>query len=352
MATTGLRIVLFGDTHLGFDYPLKPRVEKRRRGPDFFTNYQAVLDYATRTRPDLVVHGGDFFFRSRVPRLIVDTAYEALSGFAESGIPIFIVPGNHERSRLPRSLLLEAPGIHVFDRPRTYRIQAAGATVDVSGFPFARGDIRGRFGAVLAETGWEEDPADVRLLCLHQAVEGAQVGPSDYTFRYGPGVIRRSDIPSGLTAVLAGHIHRRQVLAGPRDGGGVPIFYPGSIDRTSFVERDEPKGFCDISFAPDEAGKWSVSDMTFIQLSTRPMVDLYLDPSLEASGLSQYLRDRIAALDPDSVVRLRSVTPPDDSTLTSLTAAFLRSISPKSMSIQIGRELWRIEERGSAYAEE
>ncbi len=81
-------------------------------------------------------------------------------------------------------------------------------------------------------------------------------------------------------------------------------------------------------------------------------MDLYLDPSLEASGLSQYLRDRIAALDPDSVVRLRSVTPPDDSTLTSLTAAFLRSISPKSMSIQIGRELWRIEERGSAYAEE
>ena len=31
-----IRVLLLADTHLGFDLPSKPRVERRRRGPDFF----------------------------------------------------------------------------------------------------------------------------------------------------------------------------------------------------------------------------------------------------------------------------------------------------------------------------
>ena len=38
------------------------------------------------------------------------------------------------------------------------------------------------------------------------------VGPVGYTFRYAPNVIRTSEIPLGFAAVLAGHIHRFQVL--------------------------------------------------------------------------------------------------------------------------------------------
>ncbi|MDP6604947.1 MAG: metallophosphoesterase [Dehalococcoidia bacterium] len=95
---------MLADTHLGFDDAVKPRVRRRRHGPDFFDNYQRVLDHAARTRPDLVVHGGDFFAHGRVPRPIVDRAYTALAALAQSGVPVFVVPGNHERSRLPYSL--------------------------------------------------------------------------------------------------------------------------------------------------------------------------------------------------------------------------------------------------------
>ncbi len=214
MDDTRLRIVLFGDTHLGFDFPLRPRVHKRRRGPDFFENFHRVLRYSAETRPDLVVHGGDFFFRSRVPGKIVDMAYEGLFAFAQTGIPLLIVPGNHERSRMPESLWLKHPSIHVFDRPRTFRISAGEHTVAVSGFPFVRGDVRSRFGDVLEETGWASTAASVKLLCLHHAVEGAQVGPSDYQFRDSEDVIKVSDIPKDFAAVLAGHIHRSQILCG------------------------------------------------------------------------------------------------------------------------------------------
>lgn len=35
-----IQIVLLADTHLGLDLPVKPRVERRRRGWDLLDNYQ------------------------------------------------------------------------------------------------------------------------------------------------------------------------------------------------------------------------------------------------------------------------------------------------------------------------
>lgn len=68
-----IKIVLLADTHLGLDLPVKPRVERRRRGWDLLDNYQRVLDYAAREPVDRVTH--QFFpvggkFRARQLELI------------------------------------------------------------------------------------------------------------------------------------------------------------------------------------------------------------------------------------------------------------------------------------------
>ena len=66
-----VRILFLADTHLGFDLPKTPRVNRRRRGPDFFTSLDRALAPAREGRVDLVVHGGDVFHRSRVRPEIV-----------------------------------------------------------------------------------------------------------------------------------------------------------------------------------------------------------------------------------------------------------------------------------------
>jgi len=38
-----IRILLMADTHLGFDLPFRPRIKRRRRGPDFFANFEPVF---------------------------------------------------------------------------------------------------------------------------------------------------------------------------------------------------------------------------------------------------------------------------------------------------------------------
>ena len=302
-----LRVLLVADSHIGLDLPWRPRISRRRRGHDFLAAFDRALSPARRGEVDLVVHGGDLLYRSRVPPELVQTAMAPLLDVAERGVPVFLVPGNHERSAIPYPLLARHPLIHIFDRPRCYRMRDLGTTL--IGWPFHR--LAGqRFDDLIRQTGWVPGTSPLSVLCLHQAVEGARVGIQDFEFRHGHEVIRRRDVArQGLTAVLSGHIHRGQVLR----AGETPVLYPGSVERTSLAERLEPKGYMVLRLAPERV-TWR-----FVELPARPMV------CLEAHQL-----DRLATLDPNAVVRVRPGA-------SQLTAAGLRARVPWTMNIDLVR---------------
>ena len=332
-----LRVLLLADTHLGFDFPFKPRVERRRRGPDFFANYERALAPARRGDVDLVVHGGDVLFRSKVPPRLVQMAFEPLMRVADAGVPVVVVPGNHERSAIPYPLLAHHPAIHILHAPRTVRLELRGIRVAVAGFPFERNDVQGRFPELLEATGWNQDPADVRLLCLHQTVEGAKVGPVGYTFRRGTDIIRGCDIPAGFAAVLAGHIHRQQVLGTDLVGHplAAPVLYPGSIERTSAAERDELKGYMILEIVADDDGG-RLESWDFHRLPARPMIDVDLNPAgLTSQRLAAKLKRALAEIDPDAVVRLRLTGVPEGQAHEVVRASTVRDFAPPTMTVTV-----------------
>src|SRR4029077_15926707 len=146
-----VRILFLADTHLGFDLPVKPRIKRRRRGHDFLANYATALRPALAGEVDLVVHGGDVFNRPRPVPSLAYQAFEPLSRVADRGVPVFIVPGNHERSCLPHMRFASHPLGHVFDRPRTFVTTVRGTTIALSGFPYERRDVRTRFAELLEQ---------------------------------------------------------------------------------------------------------------------------------------------------------------------------------------------------------
>ena len=335
--STGFKLLFLADTHLGFDQPVRPRVDRRRRGPDFLANFRRVLAAAVEERVDLVLHGGDLFFRSKVPDAIVDQVYGALLSFAEHGIPLVIVPGNHERSRLPTSLFLRHPNIHVFNEPRTFRFDLGGARVALAGFPCVRKSVRAGFPELMSATGWNDEPADVCLLCLHQTVEGATVGPAGYTFRNGHDVIRQRDLPGHFHAVLAGHIHRHQILKVTSvEITPLPVIYPGSIERTSFAEADETKGYCRLTFGPSPGGDWALARTEFVPLPARPMVTVALPDQLAQNGVADFLAGVARDAPPDAIVRFTGsgVVSPD--VRRALGSSRLASTLPPTMNFQFG----------------
>jgi DNA repair exonuclease SbcCD nuclease subunit len=344
-----IRVLLFADSHLGFDLPLRPRVERRRRGHDFLANHEEALEPARRGEVDLVVHGGDVFHRSRVPPSLVYQAFLPLIKVAESGVPVFVVPGNHERSRIPHRHLAVHPKLHIFDTPATRTIEVRGTRVALSGFPYVRKNIRERFPDVLEQTCWRECEADVRLLCVHHCVEGATVGPGDYTFRHAKDVIRCADLPAEFAAVLSGHIHRHQVL--DRDLSGrtlpTPVLYPGSVERTAFAELGEEKGFMVLGFRPNEMGG-GLKRREFVRLPARAMVERELhptgssNPSWGPTDLEARLGSVLAEAPEDAVLRVRVHGRVSADGRRLIRASALRKISPPGMNLEVVLEEGRL----------
>jgi len=327
------RVLLLADTHLGFDDPPHARVERRRRGPDFLNNFELALAPALRGEVDAVVHGGDLFYRSRIPPALGERAFRPIARVAAAGVPVFIVPGNHERSRIPYPLFAVHRNVFVFDRARSFKVPFAGGTAAFCGFPFSP-FVRARFRMLLAETVYAQVEADVRLLCMHQAVEGAKVGTPEFVFTTGPDVIRGRDLPAGFAAFLSGHIHRGQRLSRGLDGSPfpAPFFYPGSVERTSFVERLETKGYLVLRIRPGADGG-HVDGFDFFPLPARPMFRINLEGGV--GDLLAALRQRLAALPPNAIVRVQA----GESASSRLTAALLREIAPTTMNVDVDSSL-------------
>jgi DNA repair exonuclease SbcCD nuclease subunit len=310
-----MRVLFVSDTHLGIDLPARPRVVRRRRGDDFFHNFERALDVARPGEVDVVVHGGDLLYRSRVPAWLAEAALAPLKRVASSGIPVLLVPGNHERARLPYPLLALHDNLHVFERPRTVVLESRGLRVGFIGFPYADA-VRRRFRDVLAGATSGAPAADVRVLCIHQCVEGATCGPVNFTFRHGPDVIRVADLPREVAVTLCGHVHRHQVLRPP---GLAPIVYAGSVERTSFAEAPETKGFVVL-----ELTRAGLGSLEFRPLPARPMLTRAVSfDDVPASEAHARVAALIESTPHDAVVqvRVRGTPPP------TLTAAAVREMS-------------------------
>ena len=334
-----IRILFLADTHLGFDLPTRARIQRRRRGHDFLANYATALTPALAGEVDIVVHGGDVFNRSKVPTSVAWQAFEPLARVADRGVPVFVVPGNHERGRIPQMRFAQHPRIHLFDRPRTFTVDVRGMRLAVAGFPSERHDVRTQFVDLLTATRWRTPDAHARILCIHQCVEGATVGPNDFTFTTAADVIRARDVPAGFCAVLSGHIHRHQVLT--RDLRGMPIaapvLYPGSIERTSVAEANEPKGYMTVDLTRD-AGETRLG-WRFHDLPARPLVrrEIRLD-GVEGATVEAMIRELIAQSPADAVLTIRVVGAVGDVARRALSAANLRRLAPATMNVELKLE--------------
>jgi exonuclease SbcD len=152
-------------------------------------------------------------------------------------------------------------------------------------------------------------------------------------FRYDDDVIRAADIPEGFAAILSGHIHRHQILRKDLQGRrmAAPVLYPGSIERTSFAEKDERKGYLIL----DIDGRNRLERWKFHELPTRPMVRVELDADNIRQDFGSALKKRLDKLPADGIVSLRIRGKVGKDALSVLSAASLRSLTPSTMNVSV-----------------
>ena len=325
-----INAIFLADSHLAYDYPLKPRSERKRRGEDFFANFELVLNEAVNTNADFIIHGGDLFDSPYVNKSLVNRAYFKLFEIAEAGIPIFIVPGNHERAKLPISIYLQHPNIYIFNEAKTFQIKSQDQTVSISGFPYYYDGIRSDFPMLLHTLKQDLKPGELNIMCLHQAIEGAQVGLHNYTFRSNSDVIKVKDLTDDYVCYLSGHIHRHQIIRNPRNN--VPYIYPGSIERTSFQEAREMKGYSKLRFIK-EKDKYIIQHK-FIELPARPLETIIFEDKIYSSHeVRDFILSKVKQISSNAVLRYKSEY---QENIFKITGKLEKEIIPSSISIQKG----------------
>ena len=159
------------------------------------------------------------------------------------------------------------------------------------------------------------------------------MGPKNFMFRGGADVIDIREIPSGFTAVLTGHMHRHQVLQEDLRGKPIatPVLYAGSIERTSFAEKDEMKGYMIIELGDNTNFHWQ-----FHELPASPMVSLEIDvTNMAGSMFTSWLGGKIKSIPPDSIVRIKIHGKLSDEMLQIIKVESLRAFVPDTMNIDI-----------------
>ena len=281
-----MKFVHTADTHLGFDITKTAQSDPRgrkSRADAIFQNFVTVVEHAIEIESDLFIHSGDLFNKYYIPRDILDELIQPFMDLVGAGIPVLIIPGNHERSRFPFDLFHGAKNVFVFDRPKSLCLTLDGYSVGIAGFPFIREDARRTFSKALKETDYEDLRCDFNILVTHQAFDQATVGPVDFTFREGrPDTVSRKTIPVDFDYIAAGHIHRYQILSHPQKPE-LKVVYPGSTQRMSLAERDEEKGFVEAEvlnnrietrFMPLPAYDMEVVDIAAAGMSSRDLEEM------------------------------------------------------------------------------
>lgn len=301
MSADLISLLLFSDTHIGFDHPPNNKVTKnRRRGFDFFDNFKLIIEKALELQVDYVIHCGDVFEKQNVPAFLVDQTYQEFLRLANAGIKVFIIPGNHERSVLPFSLFLNHSNIHVFDKAMTFSFPG----ISISGFPYFKGDIRTLFPSYKKNLDSNLKVTDFNILCVHHAIDGVKAGYSNFEFRNRKDTLNIKDLPGKFDLILSGHIHKHQIMKATESGRTTPIIYSGSTERTMFDEMYEAKGYHTFEI------KNKKFKHQFHPIVTRPMYSLDLrKESVLPDQLPTFLKTKMAPFEKDAIVQISSDHP-------------------------------------------
>ncbi len=113
-----------------------------------------------------------------------------------------------------------------------------------------------------------------------------------------------------------------------------PVFYPGSIERTSFAEKDEPKGYLILEFETGGASTGTLRNWTFHELPARPMNQLDLHAAaMTGPQIQSWIQSRLYEIPADSVVKLKVHGKISTEALAVIRAPALRALAPETMNI-------------------
>jgi exonuclease SbcD len=291
-----MKVLHLADTHLGFSAYRKVTEEGvNQREMDVYDAFSQCIDYAVKTKPDLVLHAGDLFDSVRPTNRAITVALQQILRLSKENIPFIVISGNHETPKLREtgnifSIFEHLENVYPIhnNRYETVSLKNKDGTVVIHAIPQCQSPKE--FDLNLKKIT-QDKKADFNLLMAHGAVAGIKEFKMN---EFNELFIPVKNLKDDFDYIALGHYHMNTKLQ-------ENAFYSGSTEHLSFTEADSQKGYLEIDLGQKLRHR-------FIPIKTRIMVDT---PTLDCSTLRieqiiQKVKDTIRSIDPkDKIIRVR-----------------------------------------------
>lgn len=213
-----MKIAHIADVHLDRPFAGLGDVEGERARRRLMDGFRRALATAVEHRVDAITIGGDLWEHENVR---VDTRRAVASAFAEVGMPVGIICGNHDPyvPGGPHARTEWPANVHVFDSDQPSRWVPREGGAAIWGLSWEGGSLRADF-----LRGFDAGPGPSALLIHGTANRLGQLGAEAAHCPFDPADLSAA----GFDVCLAGHIH-----AGRWDP---PVVYPGSPEPLGWGE--------------------------------------------------------------------------------------------------------------------
>jgi len=297
-----LQILHCSDTHLDKSFGISDLSKAMKRREDLNRNFSTIVDYALKNKPDIFLIAGDVFDKilpTNASRVFLTSQIKLLK---DANIAVFIIGGNHDIPRFGAfpSLAIDVLGsagiATVFSRSDIVQkkiIKVSGKSVCVSGRSYYT-----KFeGANPLKDIVVPIEGDYNILMIHGSLQGLNVVSSVPEFAYQNPFLAE-DITKGLNYLALGHFHNYF----EREHKGCTIVNPGSIEKLSWAEINDEKGFVWAELDGSE------TTTEFVKLETRPMEISQLSLSKNGKyvkGIKNYVLDFLTQIsDHEKILKL------------------------------------------------
>lgn len=257
-----MKVLHVADTHLGYSAYRKATEDGiNQREMDAYDAFKQFVDYAIKSKPDLILHAGDLFDSVRPNNRAITFAMDQLIRISEARIPFVVIAGNHEHPKLKETGHI----FSIFDHiDRVYPVYNAKyealsfkinkEKITIHAVPQC--ELKKQFDEELKKLK-PDSTADYNIFVSHGAVTGIkEFSMNEFNELFIP----TKNLSEDFDYIALGHFHRFAKLASN-------AFYSGSTERFTFTDAPDKKGFLELELSN---GKLKHK---FIELENRPMVD-------------------------------------------------------------------------------
>jgi len=262
-----MRVLCTADWHVGSYNNVNAQREN-----DFLAAIDQIVDSAAIQKPDLILHAGDVFRTNRPSGHHQREAAQRFKSLSDIA-PTVLIPGNHDITASGSAIddwgELAPDNLHVCIQPHVVRLPFC----NVVAIPWLTSRYLAEFGK--SKTREKQELGNAIEMLLQAIVAGLDDKPKILLAHataldgkmgeYRPTVLGDDLLWPGIwfepfDFVCLGHLHKAQVVyTSPY------AIYPGSPERVTFGERDEPKCFSVMKLG---------ARPIFHELKPRPMVQL------------------------------------------------------------------------------